>query len=495
MGPYEQLTAHFARHEVLTGISGALGWDQQTYLPAAGGPGRGEQMAILAGLSHELVVDDRVLGWLRAVQEEGGDDPLRLAACRNIGRAVHRSRALPVELVQRRAQVTSDGFTHWMAAREANDFGRFAPALDEILAIEREVAERIDPDRPGYDVMLEAFDPGTTAAQLRPIFHRLGEGLGQLLAALDERPSPPTLAAEVAPDEQLAWHRRLIDRLGYDRAAGRLDLAEHPFTVRAGPRDVRITTRVQRDDLLGGLGGTVHEAGHAMYEQGLPSLPGTMVGEAASLGLHESQSRFWENVIGRSRPFLTWAAQELHDIVGADAPDAESLVRGALRVQRSLRRVEADEVTYNLHVLVRFELEQALVDGSLAVADLEEAWNEGYRKHLGVVPANPRDGVLQDVHWSGGTFGYFPSYTLGNLYAASLGVAVQEAVPSLWHDVGRGDFTGVLGWLREQVHQHGHLFDAPELLARVVGPRDHVEDLLDYLWSRYGAAHGVQRPG
>jgi len=492
MHPYQSLTTHLARYEQLESIAAVLAWDQQTYCPPGAAEGRGAQLAFLAGEQHRVLADDRIVDWLEALGAEELD-ATQAASVRNIGRQVRRARALPQALVERMARLSSDGFAAWMAAREANDFGRFSPILAQLVEAKLEEATLIDPSRAAYDVLLEPYDPGTSTATLTPMFARLGEGLRELIDAIAEQPPVEVSFPAVPDDVQLAWHHRIAEALGYDMNTGRIDLAEHPFTIRLGPADVRITTRVHEGDLLSGLGGTVHEAGHAMYEQGLPHLPGTMVGEAASMGLHESQSRFWENVIGRSRAFFDFASEQL---VAAGGPtiSAEALYRGANRVTPGLTRVEADEVTYNLHVIVRFELERALFAGEVSVDELEGAWNAAYERLLGVTPPDARRGVLQDVHWSSGAFGYFPSYTLGNLYAASFGHTLLAAQPALWSDVSAGRFGGVLDWLRTQVHQQGHHVDAPELVQGVVGDRDHVADLLDYLWSRHGALYGAVRP-
>ena len=352
--------------------------------------------------------------------------------------------------------------------------------------------EAIDPARHPYDVALEDFDPGTTLASLREMFARLRDGLGTLLEAIAARPQLPALDASFDAATQVALHRRVAAALGYDFDAGRLDHAEHPFTSGHGPGDVRITTHIEPDDLLGSLGGTIHETGHALYEQGLPGdLAGTTVAEAASFGLHESQSRFWENFIGRSRPFCEWLAGVVREHF-PDAPvDGETLFRASNRVDTSLIRTAADEVTYNLHIIVRFELEVALFEGALAVKDLPEAWNARYAEYLGVTPPDDARGVLQDVHWASGAFGYFPSYTLGNLYAASLGATLERELPDLWERVGRGELGPVLAFLRERVHEKGHLEEAPTIVRAAVGERDHVADLLSYLRGRHGALYGV----
>jgi carboxypeptidase Taq len=287
----------------------------------------------------------------------------------------------------------------------------------------------------------------------------------------------------------------VAEALGYDFRGGRLDPAEHPFTSGHGPGDVRITTKIDPHDLLSGLGGTIHETGHALYEQGLPhEWAGTTASRPASFGLHESQSRFWENTIGRSRAFCEWLAARVAHCLPGVSVSGEALYRASNRVERGLIRTKADEVTYNLHIIIRFELELALFERTLTIADLPDAWNERYRSYLGVTPPDDAHGVLQDVHWSGASFGYFPSYTLGNLYSASLGAALEAEQPDVWQQVERGNFVPVLRFLRERVHSKGHLAEAPQIVREAAGERDHVDDLLAHLWNRHGRLYGVTRP-
>jgi carboxypeptidase Taq len=305
---------------------------------------------------------------------------------------------------------------------------------------------------------------------------------------------PAKIDAPFPVSAQRALNESIARALGYDFDGGRIDDAEHPFSTGHGKGDVRITTHLHERDLLGGLGSTIHETGHALYEQGLPSEHvGTTVREAASYGLHESQSRFWENYVGRSRSFATFLAPRLKEALGPGAPDADAIFAAQNRVERGLIRVMADEVTYNLHIIVRFELELALFEGTLRPEDVPAAWNEKYRTYLGIAPESDTVGCLQDVHWSAGLFGYFPSYTLGNLYAASLGATLRAAMPDMSARIERGDFSSILTWLREHVHHVGHRLEAPEIVKAAVGERDHVADLLDYLWERMGEVHGVRR--
>ena len=489
------LTAHLGEIEILEGIMGVLGWDEQTFMPRKAAGLRGAQQALLSRLSHERLVDPRVGAWLAALEAHPDRDVVQHACARNLGRTYRRERGVSSNLVDRLARARSDGFQAWIEAKKTSNFDVFAPVLQRLVDLSRERAAAIDPSRHPYEVLLEQFDPGTSVESLRSMFARLRAGLVPLIDAIAAAPAQKPLEGPWALDPQWALNREVAAGLGYDFEGGRLDASEHPFSTGHGEGDARITAHLTPDDLLSGLGGTIHETGHALYEQGIPrSLLGTTVGEAASFGLHESQSRFWENYIGRSRPFAGWLADRIHRHFPASRLDADTLFRALNRVERGLIRVKADEVTYNLHVIVRFELELALFEGTLAVKDLPEAWNEKYRTYLGVTPPDDARGVLQDVHWSGAAFGYFPSYTLGNLYAASFGATLEAALPTLWDDVGRGHFGDILAWLRTHVHGVGHRFEAPEIVKNAVGGRDHVEDLLAYLWRRQGAVYGVVRP-
>ncbi len=490
---FGELVAHLRRIETVDGISNTLDWDQQTMMPPKAAALRGEQQALLAGLSHAYISDPRIGDWLTAL--EGSEDPVRAATSRNLGRTYRREKRVPADLVDALARAKSEGFGAWVQAKKSSDWASFEPKLQHLVDLTRRRAEAIDAERHPYEVLLEEFDPGSTVATLRDTFGRLRDGLVPLLEAIAGAPQLPGIDRELSVEGQESLHREIAEALGYDFGAGRLDHAEHPFTSGLGPGDVRITTHLSADDFFGGLGSTVHETGHALYEQGLPHAHrGTTVAEAASFGLHESQSRFWENFVGRSEAFFRWLAPKLPAHFEGATPDADALYRAANRVMPSLIRVEADEVTYNLHVIVRFELELALFEGTLAVSDLPAAWNAKYEEYLGVTPPDDARGVLQDVHWSSGAFAYFPSYTLGNLYAASMGKALEETLPALWSQIEAGEFAPILGWLREKVHARGHLLEAPEIVKEAVGERDHVADLLDYLWQRHGALYGVSRP-
>ncbi|MFO0714062.1 MAG: carboxypeptidase M32 [Sandaracinus sp.] len=492
---WNELVEHLKEIEILDGVGATLGWDEQTYMPKKAAGLRGAQMALLSRLAHERRTDARIGRWLEGLDT---NDPVQRACARNLGRVYRREQRVPASLVDKLARARSDGFHAWIEAKGASDWQRFLPALRTLRDLTLERARAIDPHRHPYEVLLEEYDPGTTVESLRAMFARLRDGLVPLIEAIATRPQLPSIEDTVPLEAQWRLSTAVASSLGFDFDGGRLDRSEHPFSTGQGEGDVRITAHLSERDLLGGLGGTIHETGHALYEQGLPfDLAGTTVKEAASYGLHESQSRFWENYVGRSRPFAIFLARTAQEVLGAGAPaamrDADAIFRAQNRVERSLIRTQADEVTYNLHVIVRFEIELALFEDRLALEDVPEAWNEKYQRYLGITPPDTARGALQDVHWSGGAFGYFPSYTLGNLYAASLGKTMEAQIPSLWSDAEKGDFSRPLAWLRERVHRTGHLHETPEIVKNAVGERDHVEDLLGYLWQRVGTLYGVTR--
>lgn len=489
---WSQLTTRTEEIAQLRATAALLEWDQQVMMPTGGGDARSGQIALLAGLVHARLVDPALSTLLDALATQ--DLPAnQAAAVRNLRRDVARAVRVPAALVSELARAQADGFQAWLTAKETNNFAAFAPNLERIFALKRQEAAAIDPNRHPYDVLLEAFDPGTTLATLRPLFARLEAGLRPLIDAVRDHQPPPDVNGAFDLTAQKALHEEVMVALGFDKARGRLDFSEHPFSSAIARGDTRITTHLYPDDLLAGLSGTMHEAGHGMYEQGLPKeLAGTTLDDAASYGLHESQSRFWENFIGRSLPFFRWLAPRVTAHTGATiAPEA--MYRAANPIQASLVRIFADEATYNLHILVRFRLEVALLEGSLAVADLPAAWNAAYEDTLGLRPPTDSAGCLQDVHWGSGAVGYFPSYTLGNLYAASLAAALESELPDLWAQVERGEFAPILAWLRDRIHKHGHDAEAPEIVRAAVGDRDGVEDLLTHLWSRHGALYGVRR--
>ncbi len=498
MKAWEKLSERNVELDALASAGAVLEWDQQTYMPRGGAAARGQASAVLSRIAHERFVDPQVGEWLAELAEADLDAEKR-AAVFNLQRRYRRATCLPTKLVEDLAAARNEGFSGWMKAREADDFAPFEAPLQRLLDLTRAQAAAYAAGSPDavahpYDALLEDYDPGSTVAEIRPLFERLGRELNVLLDALAARPHPDGFTGKLDVKGQRKLSERVLTDLGFDRSRGRLDLSEHPFSTGFSPDDVRITTHFHADNFLAALGGTIHECGHGMYEQGLRTdRPGYGLDRAAGMGLHESQSRFWENFIGRSMPFCRYLAPRMHGIWPELDVSAEQLFGAMNRVERSLIRIFADEATYNLHILARFELELGILEGRLEARDLPAAWDDAYRRIVGVVSPRPHDGVLQDVHWSSGYFGYFPSYTLGNLYAASMGAKIQEEIPDLWAQVERGDFRQILGWLRARVHRRGHEVDAPVIVRDAVGDRDHVADLMNHLWGRQGELYGAAR--
>ena len=488
---WSSLTQRLEELQHLGGILGLLEWDQQTMMPSGSASLRGAQLATLSALHHEKLTDPQVGEWMAEVLAHS-PTPTQQSAIRVLSRDYERASRIPSQLVRSMAEARSAGFSAWGTARETKKFEDFAPALKRLVQLTREVAACHGEAEHIYDHLLNEYDPGSTTSELRPLFERLRTELSAYVAACGEQQGPEPLNLQISKAAQMRLNQRVVDALGFRGTEGRLDRSIHPFTVGLGPQDVRLTTRVHELDPLSTLGGTIHECGHGLYEQGLPSeLMNTGLCAAAGMGLHESQSRFWENVIGRSRPFCQWLCGIIKEEWPGIGLDTNSLFRASNRVEPSLIRVEADEATYNLHIVIRFQLEVALLEGQLEVDSLSDAWDAAYADVLQLQPPSPLEGVLQDVHWSSGLFGYFPSYTIGNLYAASFRYQMESDIPDMWNQVSQGEFTTVLEWLRTHVHQKGKTMDAPQIFEAAVGSRDPVADLMRHLKERSGPLYGV----
>lgn len=473
----------------LGSAAAVLSWDQETKMPSKGQAARGHALSVLAGMHHDQLTDPALAEAIAAAADTAGGDPTLAAQVAAARRDVVRASAIPGDLARRMAEVKSRALGSWQQARADADFGAFAPILSEVIALTLEQADALVDagiaENP-YDALLDAYEPGATEAQLAELLGDLRAELSPLVKAVadsgvivDESP-----AQGAFPDAaQLLLGRTVAGALGYDFDAGRLDASAHPFTSSFGPGDVRITWRPERDDFRPGLFGIMHEAGHAMYEQGLPGdLARTPLGEAVSLGIHESQSRLWENQVGRSRPFWEWALPHLHDAFPeSSAVTVDSLFPALHTIKPSLIRVEADEATYNLHIVARFEIERRIVAGAVDIDDLPELWSDTYHELLGVRPTSVSDGVLQDIHWAMGAIGYFPTYTLGNLVAAQLFDAATEAIDDLRGRIAAGDFEPLLDWLRKNVHRHGRRLSADDLVEQATGAPLSSEPFLAYL--------------
>ncbi len=487
---YDELIRLAREEAVLASSVDVLEWDEETCLPRSGVAHRSEQLAMLAGLLHDRTTDPRVAELLAVL--EGSPlvaDPESPAAVnvRELRRCYDRERRIPRRLVEESARVTALAQQAWADAREASSFPQFRPWLERLLALVREEADAVGYPETRYDALLEDYEPGLTTARAAALFAGLRAELVPLVQAMADRRTPP-LRREYPVDRQRIFAEAVANAVGFDFDRGRMDTAVHPFCTSLGPGDCRITARYTSGDFASGFFTVLHEVGHALYEQGLDSAHyGTPMGEAASLGLHESQSRLWENFVGRRRSFWQHFFPRARGVFHEALHDVrlEAFVASLNRVECSPIRIEADEVTYNLHVLIRFEIEQALLSGDLPVGDLPGAWAEAYRGSLGIVPASDREGCLQDSHWAEGLFGYFPTYTLGNVYAAQLVAAAGRELGELDAQFARGDFATLLGWLRERVHRHGQRFTAAALVERATGAPPDARALIESLRTRY----------
>ncbi len=493
---YDLLLSRLQRAHTLHSIGGLLGWDEQVNLPPDSADQRAEQSALMAELGHGARCDAQIgeaLAALEAAPEEL--DAEQAIVVREARKDYDRVTKMPAELVAEMARHSSASYHAWTRAKADNDFASYAPYLEKHLELAKRAAGCLGwGDRP-YDLAIDLHDPGFDAATIGKLFAELSEGLVPLVRRIAASPikAHPEKLRGFPVEKQAAFLREVTERLGFNYRRGRIDVSPHPFCEGNGA-DIRMTTRYDKDLPLSSLFGSIHETGHGLYEQGLPMAHhATALGQHAGMGMHESQSRMWENQVGRGAAFWSFFEARYRDYFGEQLAgvSAEELHLAVNAVEPGLIRVEADEVHYNLHIILRFELEQRLFSGELAVADLPAAWNERCEALLGQRPANDAEGVLQDVHWSGGAFGYFPSYCLGNMIAAQLWDAVRAAIPDLEADFAQGRFDRLLTWLQENVHARGRRGSALELVQAVTGKSLSPQPLLAYLEDRYARLYQV----
>jgi carboxypeptidase Taq len=493
---YADLIRRVKDYNLLASCGAVLGWDERTYMPHEGNAHRAEQMALVARLTHEMAAAPQI-GELLAEVESGAPGEDAAANVREIRRAYDRAVKLPPELVEELARTTTRAQQVWQEARAANDFAAFRPWLEKIVALKRREADAVGYQASPYDALLDEYEPGATAAEITQVFAALRDDLVPLVRAiLDSGKKAPhdILEREYPVERQRAFGEEAAKAIGFDFTAGRLDVTTHPFCSGIGPGDCRITTRYNPRHFNESFFGILHEAGHGIYEQGLAREHfGTPLGSFCSLGVHESQSRLWENQVGRSRAF--W--EHFFPKAKATFPQAldnvspEQWIFAINDVRPSFIRVEADEATYNMHIILRFELEQALMSGDLKPADAPAAWNEKFKQFFDLTPPTDAQGCLQDIHWSMGGLGYFPTYTLGNLYAAQLMEAARRDLGDLDGDFRCGEFGRLKGWLNEKVHRPGQRWRASELCRRVTGrPLSH-KPLIAYLRGKYAPLYGI----
>ncbi|HOV37158.1 MAG TPA: carboxypeptidase M32 [Spirochaetales bacterium] len=493
--PLQELRALDHEIVLLKHVSALLGWDQETYLPGKGIEERAEQISAVETLIHEKIISPKTQDILEAAfnaeeMEQTSDPFIQAAFLREWKRTHERAVKIPSRLVSRFAHATSIGQARWAKAREESSYSLFKPFLKEILVLSREIASALGYKDSPYDPLLDGYEPGMRGKEIAAVFDQLQKELLPLLKELLKLPKPKTdfLYLPMSKEDQERFGKRILEAMGFPWDRGRLDISAHPFTTTLGSDDVRITTRYNPNYFPTSLFGIIHEGGHALYELGFSSfIRGTILADGISMGIHESQSRFWENCIGRSVPFWKYWYPILQKeyISALESVPLKDFLQAVNRVEASPIRIEADEVTYPLHILLRFRLEKALIENSLDLEDLPDAWNDGMEELLGIKPRNDSEGVLQDIHWSMGNFGYFPTYALGTLYAAQFYAALLREKPGVVQEIERGDYRSLLSWLQEGIHTHGRVYLADELCRRITGSSLDPGWFIQYVRDKY----------
>jgi len=489
---YEKLNQAFKEIHYLKEIASLLGWDQEVMMPKGGASQRAEQTAYLKKVIHEKITAPQIGDYLDTLSETDGNtfSAPQLADIREAKRTYTRATAVPSDLVEEIARLEVKSAQTWMQARKDNDFESFAPLLQETVEKRKAYADCIRGEKSRYEALLDEYEPGESEEDLKILFEDLRDGMAPILEkirASSTQPSTQHLRGNFPIEKQKLFNKALIQQLGYNTEEGRLDTSTHPFCSGSGG-DVRITTRYEHEDLTGALFGTIHETGHALYEQGINreriAYP---AGGFASLGLHESQSRLWENQVARSLPFWKHFYPKLQDTFPQtfSKMPLEQFWKNINQVTPSLIRTEADEITYNYHIIIRFELESALIRGDLFVQELPEAWNNKYKHYLGVTPEDYATGCLQDIHWAAGFLGYFPTYTLGNLYSSQFFAQIKLEISDLDEQIANGEFKQLREWLRTKLHHHGHTYSAKELCKRTTKQNLSTKPFLSYIQDKY----------
>lgn len=475
---------------VISSAASVIGWDQETYLPPAAAEFRAKQLAWLSARAHELATSDEWKRELEAAENsDTGSDPKLTANLRELRREFDRSAKLSVDLVTRESTAKSLAMHAWAEARKKSDFASFAPHLETLLGIAREKADLWGYTGEPYDALLEGYERGTSTAAVASLFDAMKPALRETAAKAVKKSAARAAKLPAGPypvECQQRLNASIAESIGFDFQAGRIDTTNHPFCTTLGPRDVRLTTRYDENDFTSSLFGVLHEAGHGLYEQGLPGEDfGLPSGSSVSLGIHESQSRLWENHVGRSRAFWNkWYPAAVETFPQLAALPLDDFIAYLQRAAFSPIRVEADEATYDLHIILRFGLERRMLNGELAVADVPAAWNEGFRESFGFTPENDAHGCLQDIHWSMGGLGYFSTYTLGNINSAQLFAAAKKD-PAIAAAIDVADYAPLLSWLRKNVHCHGATLDPADLIENATGNKPSTADYLAHLQARY----------
>ena len=489
---YEEFLTHVRRYHYLGDASGILRWDQQVTMPEGGTPARSKQSSTLSTLTHELITDDQLAVWLDEL--DGAVDDEQQAVVREVRRAHERAVAVPEDLVKRLSEAQSNALPVWEQAKADADFEAFEETLTEMVELRREYAAAIDPDRDPYEVLFEDYEPYLDLETAEEILTELRETLPDLIDAIAASDVSLADPFEGTYDEQSqeALVREALDTLNYDWGRGRLDTAAHPFS--SGTQfDARVTTRFDPANPMGAIGSTIHEFGHASYTLGLPDEHyGTPLGNSRNMTVHESQSRLWENHVGRSLPFWRLFAPAVEEHLGVEATPEEYYEHANEVYDDNPIRVSADELTYHMHIVVRFEIERDLIRGDLDVSDVPEVWNDKMEEYLGLRPENDGEGCLQDIHWAQGSFGYFPTYSLGSVLAAQLFAAAESDIGEFDEEFEAGEFDRLYGWLNENVHEHGCRYTTPELIREATGEEFTASYFLEYVTEKYGDLYDLE---
>jgi len=494
-----ELKKKLSEVSAINSAAAVLSWDQQVFMPPGGAGARAASISALEELAHVKFTADEtgaLIDGAYAWAQSLGEDSFEASYLRAARRDYDKVKKLPSEFVGEFSRATSEAIDAWAKARAGSDFKAYAPHLQKVLDLNLRKADYLGYKTSPYDALLDLYEPGATKAMLEPIFKKLADGLKPVIKEINARAgsvSNDILKGDFDEDVQMALVNEIVAALGYDLSRGRQDRSAHPFTTDFSVNDVRITTRTHRDYLPAAVYGSIHECGHALYGQGTPKeFDFTPLAGGASLGVHESQSRFWENVVGRSLPFCRWLLPLLrkHFPGKFDKVNAEELFVAVNRSAPSLIRVESDEVNYNLHIMLRFEIETAMLEGRLKVADAPAFWNAKMQEYFGIVPAKDSEGILQDIHWSLGVIGYFPTYSLGNLISAQLAEKLDKDLPGWKEMPERGDFAPVLAWLRKHIHSQGRKYLPEQLLKRELGEGLRVEPFLNYIKAKYSKIYG-----
>ena len=484
-----------------SGIGALLGWDQMTYMPPMGVMERSEQSSLISRLAHEKIISDAFYNHVKKLSKKENFEDLKdkdKAVVKRLKKDLEKARKVPSEFVERMSKVTTLAYPAWQKAREKSDFSMFAPHLEKIVALEKEYCGYINLLGPCYNSLLDDYEEGMTVDKLNKEFQFLKIQLIELLNTIKSSSrylEQQSIDLKISVERQKQLCAIVLNTMNLPLESTRLDVSTHPFTSSLGNDDVRITTNYERKNPLFSFFSTVHEAGHALYELGIPKgeYKDTVIADSPSLGLHESQSRFWENMIARSKHFWRFfypifegeSASQFRKL------DVDTWYRQINQVRPSFIRVEADELTYCLHVILRFELENALINDDIKVSELPFLWNEKMKEMFDIVPATDREGVLQDMHWSGGNFGYFPTYAIGTIYASQLFKKLMEEIPMIYDDIEKGEFRNILGWLREHVHRYGRLLTADQIVTNACGEGLNAEVFVKYLKDKYYQLYDV----